>query len=185
MRRGIGTLPAAVALLMLTALVVYSSPTGTDPHHSTSSCEYFCKTSTTTQTLTVTQTKTNYAGPGSVFSDVTITLTSDTAPFNRVTGSCSTIAGYVSWNVGPIPPTTVWYVAQYPDGTASGNVSLTLGAAYTQYSTDPPAPNNAQYTAAPFSTEVCGLQSSINTVSIYASDPTNTFSVRVMLSVSQ
>ena len=143
-------------------------------------------TSTRTQTQTQTQTHTQTVPPGaaSQFSAVTIHL-SNTASSLRVTTSCLTIAGFVWWTVGPIPPTAVWYDVAYANGTYSAQVPITLVEPFTSYVSDPPTPSAGEYNAANFSADVCGLQNSYvnapfiepNLITIYAQDPTNTFNV--------
>lgn len=137
---------------------------------------------TTTETSTSTQNA--YSAPAQ-FSFVTINL--DGQSTRTVNDSCVTVGGYVWWAVGPIPPLDVWYTVSYPNGTETGNLPYSLAFPYTVYGSDPPTPSSALYTAAPFSQEVCNLQNSFlnapylapNTITLYAQDPTNTFSVSV------
>lgn len=135
-------------------------------------------TSVSTETTTATQTVVHL---GAGFSPVTISLTSDLAVFNAVTSSCSQLTGFVWWNIGPIPPTTVSYTLTGPDGVTSPALPVSLGAAYTQYTANPPTPQNAAYTAEPFSVNVCGLQQGLNVVTLNAQDSANTFTVSIRL----
>lgn len=138
-------------------------------------------TSVSTETTTATQTVVRL---GAGFSPVTISLTSDLGVFNAVTSSCSQVTGYVWWNIGPIPPTTVSYTLAGPEGGASAPVPVALGAAFTQYTGSPPTPQNAAYTAEPFSANVCGLQQGLNVVTLYAQDSANTFTISIRLQLA-